>query len=600
MCSLMRFQSEDEWFTECGMEFEPSAREAIINCGNLLITAGPGAGKTEILAQKASFLLRTSRCTYPQRILAISFKKDAASNIAERVKQRCGEELARRFHSMTFDAFAKDLMDRYLKAIPEYFRPERSYSIVVKGEELKKRLSACGRPSNDRIKELTAKPLYSLSEYDRSILRDWRILLKHPGEESLLNFRMISRLAELIIKTNPIIKSYLNTSFSHVFLDEFQDTTFIQYDLLKVCFMESKCECTAVGDDKQRIMTWAGARPGIFGEFTRDFNANEVSLLMNYRSAPKLVEFQRHVFKLLGEGALSTLPDKRRESGDGDLTLLHFADKVSEASYLAKLIKGLIDAGTPPRHIAILIRNYIDDNASEVINQLGELGIGARNETQYQNMSSEELVSIIMSVIRLAVIDHSPDDWIHLVEIVIQLKNYSDLEKIHQAKSDLSRLVNDIKNDLEGSTNKKELRSIIDKILEFFSVDSLRAAFPRYSNVDYVESLKDDLSELLWTNRKEEDNWKSALKRFEGDNTIPIMTVHKCKGLEFETVIFLGLEDRLFFNFDRDSDEEIRVFLVAVSRAIKNLVFSTCNSRGKVIDCFLDVITDSGLVKCLF
>ena len=80
---------------------------------DVVVSAGPGAGKTELLAQRADFLLTTGACPYPRRILAISFKVDAAHNIRERVRRRCGDQLAARFDSFTFHAFAKRIVDNY-------------------------------------------------------------------------------------------------------------------------------------------------------------------------------------------------------------------------------------------------------------------------------------------------------------------------------------------------------------------------------------------------------------------------------------------------------------------------------------------------------
>jgi superfamily I DNA/RNA helicase len=106
--------SPDKWRPADGLTLEPNAlraaREPVHNLG---LTAGPGAGKTEVLAQRADFLLRTGLCPYPQRILAISFKVDASRNLKERVKRRCGTEFASRFDSHTFHAFAKRLIDRF-------------------------------------------------------------------------------------------------------------------------------------------------------------------------------------------------------------------------------------------------------------------------------------------------------------------------------------------------------------------------------------------------------------------------------------------------------------------------------------------------------
>ena len=98
-----------DWQPSDGIILEPEAKKAIFdNSHNILVHAGPGTGKTEFLAQKASFLLETELCKFPYQILAISFKRDAAYNIDQRVKERCGSK-APRFRSYTFDAFAKEI-----------------------------------------------------------------------------------------------------------------------------------------------------------------------------------------------------------------------------------------------------------------------------------------------------------------------------------------------------------------------------------------------------------------------------------------------------------------------------------------------------------
>src|SRR5689334_14319905 len=106
----MKSICENEWLPVDGLDLEPNAKTVVmLPIGNTLVVAGPGAGKTELLAQKACFLLQTNLCRFPHRILAISFKRDAAFNLKERVILRAGSELAGRFDSLTYDAFAKQL-----------------------------------------------------------------------------------------------------------------------------------------------------------------------------------------------------------------------------------------------------------------------------------------------------------------------------------------------------------------------------------------------------------------------------------------------------------------------------------------------------------
>ena len=125
----MNIISPDEWTPCDGVILEAAADKAVRSDSHVLVIAGPGAGKTELLAQKAAYLLQTNQCRDPQKILAISFKKDAAQNLKERVEQRCGVEAGGRFISMTYDAFSKSLLDHFLYALPVALRPQPEYQI---------------------------------------------------------------------------------------------------------------------------------------------------------------------------------------------------------------------------------------------------------------------------------------------------------------------------------------------------------------------------------------------------------------------------------------------------------------------------------------
>lgn len=207
-----------EWRPSDGLALEPNALLAATEIArSLALTAGPGAGKTEMLAQRADFLLRTGTCRYPQRILAISFKVDASRNLKDRVRRRCAPELAARLDSHTFHAFAKRIIDR--------FRPVLT-----------------GRDALD--------PDY--------IIGDRRV----QGRQ--VTFQDLVPLAVQILETSPLARNAVRQTYSHVFLDEFQDCTNEQYQLIRVAFHGSVTQLTAVGDTKQRIMGWAGALEGVF------------------------------------------------------------------------------------------------------------------------------------------------------------------------------------------------------------------------------------------------------------------------------------------------------------------------------------------------
>lgn len=177
----------EQWAPADGLSLEPNALAAAKETDrNLALTAGPGAGKTEMLAQRADFLLRTAICRYPKRILAISFKVDASQNLKARVRERCGPELAARFDSHTFHAFAKRIMDRF--------------RLVLTGQD--------------------------------ALDPDYAVGPKRVQRRSITFADMVP-LAVQIIESSQIARNAIRQTYSHVFLDEFQDCTDEQYQLIK-------------------------------------------------------------------------------------------------------------------------------------------------------------------------------------------------------------------------------------------------------------------------------------------------------------------------------------------------------------------------------
>ena len=129
--ALLRRSIEPDAWTPVGIDaLEDNALEVVRSTNNRSVIAGPGSGKTELLAQRACYLLQCGISPPPQRILAISYKRDAAANLAARVRARTHPDLAHRFDLLTFDAFAKSLIDRFGQALPEAFRPTPDYEIA--------------------------------------------------------------------------------------------------------------------------------------------------------------------------------------------------------------------------------------------------------------------------------------------------------------------------------------------------------------------------------------------------------------------------------------------------------------------------------------
>ncbi len=609
------------WEPADGLTLEPAALQVVKSESNALVIAGPGAGKTELLAQRACFLLETNSCKSPRKILAISFKRDAAKNLAERVEKRCGPNLSKRFQSMTYDAFAKSLIDRFYLGIPEEYRPHPVYDIAVMDRtqnDIRTAYDHAGfitpvgmrsQAVNDFLgKEIVRNALPLPKESNYPTKEAWDLLLKGKvTETSRLSFTMITRLATYLLQCNPQLKKSLQMTYSHVFLDEFQDTTHIQYEFVKTCFYNSNSVLTAVGDGKQRIMVWAGAMREIFPTFISDFEAIKYQLMMNHRSAPRLVEIQKMFFSRFNEQPISIQTSPQWHASDGQAYLHLFDDNVQEAKTVVNIIQGYINDGShKPNDICILVKQLVNKYCTDLITEFNKHGIQARNEGDYQDFLKEDYISLCINTLILAV-RRDASSWTHCRNILMDLKKVDDSSpEILISQNELSNFIMELKFDLKTIVTENDLQIIIKKITDFYTIDALKAYFPQYLRSNYIDNLSSQLANYLWEEYVKCGTMGAAIKNLLGQNTVPIMTIHKSKGLEYKTIIFIGLEDAAFFKFTDQREEDTAAFFVALSRAKNTLHFTFskvrpfghyCNQDKRVIADFYKALHDSGVVE---
>lgn len=574
----------NEWLPEGDIILEDAALGAVKDVNNCLVIAGPGAGKTELLAQKLAYLFSTNKCISPKKILALSFKTDAASNLKERVKKRYGEEFASRFTSLTYSAFEKMILDQFRGALPENIRPTSDYMIeeleIIKEVLDRNGLDTTGMRMN-RIKEIAESIV--LSEKDTSIKND---LLKGTlSNKPVLLYRQITKLATHIIDTNEYIRKALQMTYEFVFLDEFQDTTYDQYYLLKTCFLGSSCKLTAVGDDKQAIMRWAGAKPDIFPDYIRDFNSNEYQLFMNHRSVPKLVEFQKEVHRILNSSNSPFQTNNYPNFEDGEITLLEFENESFEAEAIAIDIETKIQRGVRPSEICILAKQRVDVYSFELISILNGKGIKARIENEYQEILKDPICNLLLDLISCSQGKRSPLIWENISnfydningidEVTDELALEKSYKEIDNIISDIAYLIS------KFIPNEDSMFNLIECIIEKIDDKRIISNFSIYNGKSDLTTIIKRFSKLLYKEYSQVRGiWIDIVSNFKGENSIPIMTIHKSKGLEYEAVYFLGLEDSAFWNFRNEPEENKSVFFVALSRAKSSLIFTYCKNRN--------------------
>jgi len=523
---------QEDWRPVDGLKLEPNALTAVTTTDqNVVVAAGPGAGKTELLSQRADFLFRTGACPYPRRILAISFKVDAARNLRDRVRTRSGGQYAARFDSFTFHAFAKRLIDNY-------------------------------RPALTGQNEL--RPDYRIDS-------DARI----HGEQ--ITFADLVPLALEILASNRHARGALRQTYSHVFLDEFQDATKNQYELVKSAFLDTDVDLTAVGDVKQRIMAWAGALDGIMQVFAEDFGATSLPLYQNFRSAPRLRRMQNRMIKQMDPSAAS--PDNDLVGDDGVIQVLHLYSQLEEAEAVADLVDGWLAKGIPSSEIAVLVRQqpqYVTEALGE---EFHDRAIPYRNEQDSQDLTAEPVAALIFNFIRVVASDRRPDAYAELMRVASRTS--ATEEAALQADSQLKRLLRDSRAAVRNSSFAKgdldAWRPVISKFLELVSRPVLNALSPAYRQGSWLDDVIGDALEAFGKELAVDGDPVEALKRLSELDAVRILTIHKCKGLEFDKVVVLGVEEELFWG---NPDAAMSEFFVAISRAKNELVLTHVDLRA--------------------
>ena len=607
-------------------DLEPNAWQALRQAGSTSVVAGPGAGKTEFLAQRAVYLLETGLCPRPYRILAISFKADAAENLAARVRQRCPPELSNRFVSMTFDAFTKSLVDRFHMAIPPIWRPTKPYDIVfptrrqIEGfldesrraapADWQSGIAALG-PSTFEVQRVggsriavNQSPPQSAIEF--VVARWWTTQLR-GGEKSKLTFVSLNRLAELLLRAGPHILAALRTTFPFVFVDEFQDTTHAQYDFLTSAFGGGHAAVTVVGDHKQRIMGWAGARVDAFEQFEVEFHATPHTLLFNFRSSPDLVRIQHVVAQALDVGAIETHSRALQQLDEEVVQVWNSRTRRGEGLYLARwLAEDMTRRGKRPRDYALLVRQKADEFEAELAPPFAAAGLGLRNEshalgrTTLQDLLADEISNVVLALLRLGARRRDAGAWNCASSAILLLRaaDTDDELACHKVDIELTSFLVELRGAMAADGPNPESAAAVGlRAFAFLDEAAIARTYIQYGRNDFLAVIKEAFLLHLSQCAVGAADWSACLLAFDGVDKIPMMTVHKSKGLEYDTIAFVGLDDQSWWSHTAGNPEGIATFFVALSRAKQRAVFLFCQARGRrerVADLF-QLLTAAGV-----
>lgn len=597
-----------DWRPRDIADLEPAAWDAL-RAGTSSITAGPGAGKSEFLAQRGSFLLETGLCRAPKHILAISFKRDAAANLRRRVQVRLPQH-AHRFTSMTFDAFTKSIVDRFKDLLPPAWVLPGSYKIGFASQtEIRDFLFNLGSNAPGDFREeifqiqqsqfvanvigsydLPREPQAPTSAAEYAI-QQWWAQKYQTRQAPIVDFVMLNRLAELLIRSSAQLQRALTATYPFVFVDEFQDTTYAQYSFLRSVFSRAGTTVTVVGDRKQRIMGWAGALSDAFEQFDHDFDATPFELTWNFRSTQQLVDLQHRFATRLDQTTQLQVSQVSQQVGESPTQIWSFSNPELEADTIAAWIAAdLEQSGRQPSDYALIARQRVADLQPQLQRALAPQGLRLRNDDaligrmRLQDLLKDDLARLLIGLVRLGSSrGGQPHTWREVTAMLVRVKPaVSKREVGSQADDQLSAFLSELRSwfGQVSVASEHAADELTSKLVDFVKLDEIahkRTLVDRPEDVEVtLEAFTLRLSDVLGR----VDSWDQVASGFVDDEAVPLLTIHRSKGLEYHTVFFIGLDDDQWWAHARDTVESTMTFFVGVSRAAERLIFTQCDTRG--------------------
>lgn len=601
--------------------------------GPLLIIAGAGAGKTRTLTHRIAHLIAGGIA--PNKILAITFTNKAAAELRERLSQlgdkyQLGQSnasntrndyesasnhvtpspMAATFHSLGV---------RILRAHGRYIGIKPGFAILDRDDQeklIKQIFKKLGYGLNsEQWTPKKALNYISARRQGRTMPVDALEMVYSNYEEekrsqSILDFDdLIYRTVELLNDHEPT-RLFLRSQWSHIHVDEYQDTNRIQYEFVKLLCCEKNNLCV-VGDTDQTIYTWRGAEIKNLLQFEKDFpNTKTVLLEENYRSSKTIIAVANDCINKNRNRIEKTL---FTNNADGEqISILLGTDEKDEARQIASVINDLIKDGVNPGSIAILYRANFQSQAIEKAFISKGLPYNLLGTKFYQRKEVKD----ILAYLRYAL---NPDNVLDLERIVgvpkrgigpktLQAMMIGKTEQLaagsRKKVEEFSSFLDKIKDKIQSQPPSEVMNYILDNSGWRESLQQ-EAARDRAVNNDNSESIErlENLAELINV-ASEFDTFEAplgveklleeaalmseqdTLKNENGESkAVTMMTIHASKGLEFDHVFITGLEEGLFpsdrSDTARDSEEERRLFYVALTRARHKAWLSYATMRHK-------------------
>lgn len=608
-------------------ELNPVQRDAVTTTeGPVLIVAGAGSGKTRVLIYRIAYLL--TKGTAPWNILALTFTNKAAGEMKERIARLVGDSRARPLWMGTFHS----VFSRILRREAEKLGYTSSFTIYDSDDSLgvvRAGMSEHGISTSDFSPKMihsrisAAKNAMINPSLYRSRATDAlesRIALVYDSYERRLRTSNAMDFDDLLVKTielferfPDVLKEY-QEKFRYIMIDEYQDTNRAQYVVVEMLAASHHNICV-VGDDAQSIYRFRGADIRNILDFERDYPEHKIFRLeQNYRSTKTILAAADDVIKNNRQRIDKTL---WTENHDGEkVRVLTLRDEREEGEEVVRLIQREMRDGISLNDIAILYRTNsqslsIEDGLRRANIPYGLVGgvafyrrkevkdalaymrlvVNERDDESFSravNTPARGVGETTMKRLRV----YAASQGLPLLVAARHPERIPDLTpRVGNVLSKFAGMIDTYRNHLEDMRPAELVRTLLSEsgLLQSYKDEGTPEAIARWDNVQRILShiaeftennpdvtLDQYLQEISLLS--DTDSYDSAAER------VTLMTIHSAKGLEFRTVVVVGLEEGLFpvgnsAQQEEDLEEERRLFYVAVTRAKEKLTLTNCERR---------------------
>ncbi|MDY5874656.1 MAG: 3'-5' exonuclease [Bacilli bacterium] len=588
-------------------ELNERQREAVLyNDGPLLIIAGAGAGKTKTLTTKIAYLIEKKNVA-PENILAITFTNKAAKEMKDRLFKTIGQT-AKYLEVSTFHSFGLKLLrenydalgydknfvimdsDDSLTVVKKIIKDIGYDPKIYNPRAIRNKISSC----KNEMTTPEAYERYAASDFEKVVQEVYAKYEKKLQRNNSVDFDDLLLLPIELFKKNPDILNKYQDLYQYILIDEYQDTNEAQYILTKMLSAKNR-KITCVGDDSQSIYSFRGANYKNILNFEKDYkDAKTILLEQNYRSTSNILDAANQVIK---NNKMRKDKNLWTSRGIGEKIKYYRAyNERDEAQYVIRKIKELTNRNVEYKDIAVLYRTNAQSRVLE--EEMLKENLPYRVIGSFYFYSRKEIKDLI-AYLRLI---HNSKDNVSLLRVIntpkrgIGLKTIENLtiqadamgvsiyeaissgkelefknliEKLKEMSKDLT-LTELIDKVLDASGMKKELED--EKTLEaevrLENLEEFKSITKTFEEREGLISLEDFLLEISLI---------SDVEEYKDDpNRISLMTVHSVKGLEFDHVFVVGMEEGIFPHINSlmdnsELEEERRLCYVAITRAKDDL-----------------------------